>query len=115
MATNSFFYIKDRTGSETEIPIFPDHVDHLEYGGAASKNITLPANTSYIFVTTNSTSVNYAVKLGTGAAIGTVDIVDGTGNVLNLSKFAVPNGTTQISIAASGAVKITLAYYKHAA
>ena len=114
MTTNALFFVKDRMGNETDVVVFPDHVDHFEYSGAASKNITLPSDTSYVFITISTTSVHYAVKMGTGAAIGAADITNGTGNVLNISKFAVPNGTTQISIAASGACKITLSYYRHA-
>ncbi len=114
MVTNVLFYAKDRFGNDTDVVSFPTHVDHFEYGGAASKNITLPANTSYVILTISSSSVHYAVKLGTGAAIATTDVTDGTANVLNLSQFVVPEGTTQISIATSGACKITLSYYKHA-
>lgn len=112
MPVNNLFFARDFSGVDTDFISFPEEVYHLEYSGAGSKNITIPTAARYVIVTVSTGSVHYAVKLGTGAAIGTTDITDGTGNILNLERFVVPSSTTQISIAASGACKITLGFYK---
>lgn len=113
MAT-ALLVARDRGGVDTDFLVLTDEVYHLEYAAAGSKNITVPTGASYGVISTSNSGVHYAVKIGTGAAIGTTDIVDGTGNALNVERFVLPSGTTQISIAASAAVKITISWYRHA-
>lgn len=107
------YNVRDAFGNETSIRAIPSHVNHYEFATASSQDITIPTGATYCVVGVNSTTVGYVLKLGTGAAIAGANVTDGSASAFRVASFAVPSGSTQVSIATDGAAKITLTWYKH--
>jgi len=86
----------------------PTYIDTRVLGAASSETHTVPTGARFVLF---SADCNFYAKVGASAAVPAADVTDGTGSEQNPAAWLLPVGTTQITLIAATACKITMAFY----
>ena len=92
-------------------PLASDYIDCRVLAATTAERHTIPSGARYVIFAADGTFYARFGDSSVTAAIPAADVTDGTGSMINPEAREIPSAVTHISLIASAATVVTLAFF----
>ncbi len=98
-------------GRRAFAPLAGDYIDARVLAAATAERHQIPTGAKYVVFAADATFYARFGDSSVTAAVPAADVTDGTGSMVNPEAREIPSGVTHISLIASAATVVTMAFY----